>query len=276
MESHFLEIKGLKYHYLELPNPGKPKLLLIHGIIVESHYWQKAMTFLEKDYHIFAIDLKGHGQTGDGESYIKDYSPESVAEDFHIFYEKVIQEPFYLAGYSLGGQFALKYASLHQNTLKGFMIIDSAPSLPLKGVFTFLIADMVTPKSFKTIFEVKDFYGKKGNHEMAEYMAEYAFKQTESNNFQLRYDKKNIAPATLMEGMRRNKSLWDSAKKIKIPTIFIKAGKSKLINSRIVMFFKSAIPHMEFVEIPDVGHEFVFTAPEPLAKAMDEFIKKLI
>jgi pimeloyl-ACP methyl ester carboxylesterase len=274
LESKTVEIQGLNYHYLEFPNAGKPKLLLIHGIIVESHYWIKMIELIKSHYHIYALDLKGHGKTERGTSYASGYSPQAIARDIHEFQQKVIQEPFFLVGYSLGGQFSMAYASEYGNELKGLVIIDSAPSLPMRGIFTLLLADMVTPKVFKTLEDVSKFYSKTGIPELGEYMAEHAVTQREDGKFQLKFDKKNISPRTLMENMARNKYLWQTLHKIKAPFLMIKAGKSKIINQRMVYLMKRVAPQLQVIEVPEVGHEFVFTHPDKVAEPLNQFIRE--
>lgn len=274
MDSKTVEIKGISYHYLELPNPGKPKILFVHGVIVEAHCWESVFQELKNDYHIFAIDLKGHGESGNGKSYLEDYTPEVIAHDLFQFYEKVIQEPFYLVGHSLGGQFGMAYAGQFSSTLKGIVIMDSAPSVPMKGVFHLLLADAFTPKGFKSKEDIQKFYGR-GGESIGKYMADYCFIQKSDGKYQLRYDKKNIGTTSMMENMRRNKYLWDSFKKIKVPCLFIKAGKSKVITNSMIMMMKGFMTKMEVFVVNGANHhELTFQWAKDISVEIRNFFKK--
>ena len=52
MNSQFIQIKNTNYHFLEYINPGKEKLVLLHGLATDSHYWEKLIDFLRSCYLI--------------------------------------------------------------------------------------------------------------------------------------------------------------------------------------------------------------------------------
>ncbi len=270
MESKFVELNGLNYHYLEIPNAGKPKVLLVHGIIVESHYWESVMQVLAPHFHVFSIDLKGHGLSDSGKSYLEDYTTEKIAQDFYDFYQKVLKEPFHLVGYSLGGQFSMEYAAQYGSTLKSFVIVDSAHALSLKGVFALMLADIITPKVFANLDAIKKFYPAS----LGEYMAHYTVKQREDGKYILKFDRKNISPKSLSEGMRRNKRLWKCITQIKTPTLILRAGKSRILSAKTMKNINLAIPQSQTAEIPDVGHEFVFTMGEAVGNKLKDFFNQ--
>lgn len=274
MESKKVDLNGCSYHYLEYANAGKPKLLLLHGIIVEAHFWSKIVDLLKDKYHIYALDMKGHGQTDDGKSYIDDYSPEAISNDLFAFHEKVIKEPFYFVGYSLGGQFALHYAANHGDTLRKLVLLDSAPSVSLKGLFTLILVDIITPKSFKSEEDVLNFYNKSKIEGLADYMLKYTTVKSDDGKIRLRFDKKNIAPKTMMENGRRSKILWRSARRLKMPVMLMRAEKSKIVNNRMVRLLKKVIPGLEVDEIPETTHELVFTHPKEVAASLDNYFNK--
>lgn len=275
MESKKVELNGLNYHYLEGGNPQKPKLFIAHGVIVEANYLMGVIDRLIDDYYIYAIDLKGHGLSDNGESYEKDYAPEVVAKDFYEFYKKVIKEPFVFIGYSLGGQLGMAYSSLFPETLKAFVIIDSSPSVPLKGLFTLILADFFTPKTFETLENVKAFYDQ-SKEGLGEYMLKHCISKKEDGTYKLRFDKLNVNPITMSGYSKRNDYLWEAFGKITVPTFLLKAKDSQVIMQKMVRLMLKMKPEMEVVYIEGAGHDFVFTQPEEVTKALRNYFEKVL
>lgn len=271
MEMKEINLNGSNYRYLEFPNPGKPKVLLIHGVIVESHCWERVIPFLQADYHIYAIDQKGHGESSRGKSYIDDYTPEIIAGDLFDFYKKVIQEPFYLVGHSLGGQFSMAYAALHSDTLKKLVILESLPSLTLKALLALRVVHKATPTVFPDKESVFTFYNLAQIKGLGEYMLQYAMTQNDKGGYELSYDKEHIHPRSLMGMRARNKYLWRSIPKISVPTLIVKAGKSVIIDQKMSLKMKRLLKESEMVEIKDSGHELVFGFPKEVAEALKTF-----
>jgi len=48
-------------NYLEMGDPSKPALLLIHGFGASSYHFRYNIPTLARDYHVFAFDLLGFG-----------------------------------------------------------------------------------------------------------------------------------------------------------------------------------------------------------------------
>lgn len=57
-----VNLNNIELSYLEW-NQGQKPLLLLHGLADHALVWLKLGNFLEKDYHIIAPDLRGHGNS---------------------------------------------------------------------------------------------------------------------------------------------------------------------------------------------------------------------
>ena len=108
-------------NYAEGPNNGPP-MLLIHGFQRRWKLFQPIIPELSKNYHIFAVDLRGHGKSGrvKGHYTLKDYS-----NDIIKLLENRIHQPTILFGHSLGGWASLMIASKKPTTVKALIIGDS-------------------------------------------------------------------------------------------------------------------------------------------------------
>jgi Lysophospholipase len=60
-QSKFTEVQGIKLHYLEWGETGKPDLLLVHGWTSFASSWSTVAEYFRGRFHIVAPDLRGHG-----------------------------------------------------------------------------------------------------------------------------------------------------------------------------------------------------------------------
>ena len=97
-----LMINGSSLNYAEGPNNG-PVLLLIHGQAVDWKNYAKVLPKLSQQYHVFAIDCYGHGNSA---HVPEKYSTVAMGTDIATFIEKVIGEPVLVSGHSSGGLLA--------------------------------------------------------------------------------------------------------------------------------------------------------------------------
>ena len=58
-----LRANGLNFHYLEWGDPAKPTVLLLHGASQQGHSWDFISLALSPDYHVLALDQRGHGDS---------------------------------------------------------------------------------------------------------------------------------------------------------------------------------------------------------------------
>ena len=59
----FITVNGLKLHYLDWGNEAKPPFIMLHGISRTAHTFDHVARRYQKDYHVLAIDMRGHGDS---------------------------------------------------------------------------------------------------------------------------------------------------------------------------------------------------------------------
>ncbi len=107
-------------NYAEGPDAG-PALVLLHGGSARWQYFEGIIPELAAHWHLFAPDLRGHGQSGRvaGRYALRDY-----AEDICAFLLKV-SGPASLFGHSLGGMAALMTADHCPDFVNAVVVGDS-------------------------------------------------------------------------------------------------------------------------------------------------------
>ena len=61
--SHIFISQRLRLHYLDWGNEQAPPLLLLHGGRDHAHSWDWVARELQRDWHVIAPDLRGHGDS---------------------------------------------------------------------------------------------------------------------------------------------------------------------------------------------------------------------
>ena len=113
-------INGSSLNYVEDPTNG-PVLLLIHGQAVDWKNYAKVLPKLSQQYHVFAIDCYGHGNST---RIPEKYSTVAMGTDISIFIEKVIGEPVVISGHSSGGLLTAWLAANKPDLVQGVVLED--------------------------------------------------------------------------------------------------------------------------------------------------------
>lgn len=97
-------------------------VLLLHGNMSSSIFWQETMQACENDLTLIAPDLRGFGDS----SYNKPInSLKNFAEDMADFLKALNVKKTYVVGWSTGGGIALELAALLKETIAGVLLLDS-------------------------------------------------------------------------------------------------------------------------------------------------------
>lgn len=107
-----------------------PPMILLHGNGEDHHIFDMAVPELSKQWTVYRIDSRGHGNSSPADAF----HYQEMAEDVICFIELLHIEKPILYGFSDGGILALLIASQRQELLKG--IIISGANLNPKGMKT--------------------------------------------------------------------------------------------------------------------------------------------
>jgi pimeloyl-ACP methyl ester carboxylesterase len=126
-DSHFIEVRGCRIHYLSWGAPGRPGLVLVHGGAAHARWWSFIAPFLAGDYHVVALDMSGHGDSGRREEYPRELWAEEIVA---VAGDAGFPGPPMVIGHSLGGLVTIATASLFGDRLAGAIAIDSPVRRP--------------------------------------------------------------------------------------------------------------------------------------------------
>ncbi len=120
--SHFFYSDRLKLQFWDWGTENKPALVLVHGGLDHARNWDWVARALRDDYHVYALDLRGHGnsQWATGAMY-------NIAEhvlDVSALLDIIGEFPIYLIGHSLGGIIVLHYSGIYPSRVKKAVSIE--------------------------------------------------------------------------------------------------------------------------------------------------------
>lgn len=111
----------------EFPNPGRPPVMLLHGIGSRGQSWWPVIDPLTEHFHLFQLDLRGHGASGKPD---RGYLMDDYAADLDAALDALeVAEPRIL-GHSLGALIALVWASAHPTRAAALVLEDPALRTP--------------------------------------------------------------------------------------------------------------------------------------------------
>jgi pimeloyl-ACP methyl ester carboxylesterase len=109
-ESHFHQIRNLRYHVRCWGNPQAPALFLLHGWMDVSASFQFLVDCLERPWHVIAPDWRGFGLT----EWARDgyWFPDYYADLEALLEIYQPDAPVCLVDHSMGGNVACIYAGV--------------------------------------------------------------------------------------------------------------------------------------------------------------------
>jgi len=109
----YADVNGLSLYYEE-HGAGEP-LVLLHGGFGAAEVMQPIIPALAAGRRVIAVDLQGHGHTGDIDRPLR---PEHMADDIAALIAHLGLERADVMGYSLGGTVALRTAIQHPERVR--------------------------------------------------------------------------------------------------------------------------------------------------------------
>jgi esterase len=243
-----LTVNGLKLHYLEWGQASKPTLILLHGIARHAHTFDHIAVDFARDYHVLAIDMRGHGDSG--------WSPEGayLVEDYVKDIEGVVQQlgirRTALLGNSTGGRVVQVFAGMHPELVDRLVVEDVGPERPQDIADSF--ARQVRQDADGWVSEddlVKQLVARNQRtpEPILRNYAHFGVKKREDGRFVWKRDPNLVKGFVVTE-------LWAQVSRITSPTIYVLGGASRIVPAAAQERLKQTLPNVQIVTMPGLGH----------------------
>jgi pimeloyl-ACP methyl ester carboxylesterase len=115
---------GARVHYRIRGAANAPTLVLLHGSNASLFTWEPWSNMLSDKFRVVSLDLPGHGLTGAVPNH--DYSGKGMATVVTEFAYKIGLKKFALAGNSMGGGVAARFAETYPDRVTALILVDAA------------------------------------------------------------------------------------------------------------------------------------------------------
>ncbi len=203
-----------------LPERVRASVVIVHGLGEHSgRYAHVAKALVDAGCAVYALDLRGHGQSEGSRAMIDRFS--HAVEDINQLVEKVRKKysgkPQFLLGHSMGGALSLRYALKYGDRISGLIL--SGPAVALDGA----------PACIKPISKLLSlFFPKLGTFPIKPGLVTRDKKMVAAYTADSLNCHGRVPVRTLAEIVRFVEWLPSSLKSLKLPTLLMHGGEDKL------------------------------------------------
>ncbi|TDJ22571.1 MAG: alpha/beta hydrolase [Gammaproteobacteria bacterium] len=267
---HRVEVDECDVVYRRWGTPGKPPLLLIHGMYAHSHWWDFIAPQLTDRCDVAALDLTGMGDSDYRYAYDADtFAQEIVAVcDACEFDNHVV-----IAAHSFGGNMAVKAANLYPDRFGALVLLDSGirdpdepiPELPPMGGRPKLYPDKATAQARFRLQPPQSCE----NAYVLEYIARNSVLPIDGG-YAWKFD--DDLPATMKGGERYP----EDYAALSLPLGVIYGADSELFSEQTLAYMRRLIPQ-EFpaVALADAQHHLFLDQPMAFIAALRGMLETL-
>lgn len=270
--SQFVRLpSGANVHYRDQGQRTGQVLVLLHGSNASLHTWEPWVKQLFGGFRVISLDLPSHGLTGAVPG--DDYSPEGMVKFVDEFTTALHVDRFALAGNSMGGGVAARFAIEHGNRLTHLILVDAGgmptdkprdPGLGFRLARIPVVQNLmlyITPRSLFEDGLRKAFH----NPDLVtpEMIDRYWELNRREGNRAATLKRFQVAPDTFIQ---------DNASKITTPTLILWGAADLLVPRDVGDKYAAAIKGSKYVVYNDVGHIPMEEVPEQSARAVREFL----
>jgi pimeloyl-ACP methyl ester carboxylesterase len=272
-ESKFLEVNGLRLHYLDWGNQSAPPLVCVHGFRGNAHSFDGFARRFRDRYRVIAVDVRGRGDSAwasDG-----DYSMAAYTRDLAGIVDALGLDRFSYIGTSMGGRIGMLYAAEHAGRLERFILNDIGPDRE-SGSDRITAEAGRTPDDFASLEDVIAYRASISSplaRRSAEEQREAALtqvRQADNGRWVWKHD-----PAFLRQrasgGAQSQPELWDVLRRLQAPTLLLWGAESDVLSEGQARRIIEALPNGTLAEIPGVGHAPTLSEAEAVA-ALETFL----
>lgn len=273
--SQFVDVMpGVTVHLRDEGKRDGPVIILLHGSNASLHTWEPWVARLGGRFRMISFDLPAHGLTGPDPQ--NDYSPARSARIVAAVADRLGLRRFVLAGNSMGGGIAARFAVAYPDRLDGLILVDAggqpqpaARDIPL----AFRIADTPVLRDLVAGFTPRWLVasGVKGAVSVQSVMTPAAIDRYWEL---LRYPGNRAA--TLQRFTQGYGSVAPAElTRVTTPTLILWGREDRFIPVASAAYFAKALPHSRTVIFDHVGHLPMEETPDASATAVAEFMATL-
>jgi esterase len=275
-ESHHVVLGRMRFHYLDWGAPNRTSIVFLHGGGLNAHTWDLVCLALRDDYHCYALDQRGHG---DSEwSPESDYSLDTYLADLERFADHIRATPVVLVGQSLGGVNAIRYASRHPEGLVGLVLVDVSP-YARENAGTDRIQEFVRRRShFASLEEAVD-YAKAFNHRrdprLLRTSLRHQLRRLPDGRWTWKRDRRHLSREWFSALVAQVQALEPEAAAIRCPTLIVRGADSDVFAPADTADFANLLADGRLAVVEHAGHNIQGDNPSGLLDILRPFLAEV-
>jgi pimeloyl-ACP methyl ester carboxylesterase len=268
----WIATQGETLHVLVDGSDGQPTVLLLHGFLGSSRWFDRLVPLLRPDYRVVRVDLAGHGGSTDHDRL---RSPMDQARYLSFVVDQLHLSPIATVGHSLGANVAI--AAAESGVVIGDLVIlgegpDYSVATP-PWINRVLRAPVIGPQIWKRLPEVairravSQFFAKGFDTHAAFDDPRQPVLDTRAvshRTFVRTQDDKEQYVAVL--------SLAARIRELGLRALVIFGDQDHVFDSGESLRIYAANPNVTTALLPGVGHASMLEAPAEIATAIRRFI----
>ena len=268
----FVEIAGLRLRIQDYGTAGKPPMLCLHGGAANAHWYDFVAHGFIADYHMRAVDLRGHGDSDWDRSASPDYTYRRQAADVHELTQKLDLRDFILIGHSMGGMISSVYTATYPGRAKALIVVDSNLVFTPERIANYNILgnregrEYATQEEFIANYRVRP-RGSTAPSEILRHIARHGGRRFEDGRWRHKADRNVYVNRELVDSF----GLWN---RIRIPALYMKADHGRA-TPEMIAELTSRAPQLKVATVADSDHHITLDNPAGFIRAVREFLGEI-
>ncbi len=268
--SRDVEAGGVRLHYLDYGTPGRPPILCVHGGAAHAHWFDFFAPRFTADYHVRALDLRGHGDSAWMDPPA--YRYQLYASDLAEVIDKLALRDLILLGHSMGGMVSILYAAAYPDRVRVLIIVDSTLRMTedrvamLRDVGNRPGSSYASHEEFLTRYRLRPA-GTTAAPAIIRHLAERGGRQLPDGRWTHKFDRNVYAQRDPIDSI----PYWS---RIAVPTLLVKGDCSQRIALETFAEVKARCPHVELAEVPHSDHHVFLDNPPGFERVVKAFLAK--
>lgn len=279
-EGYWVSSDGLRLHYRDYAgDASRPPIICIPGLTRNARDFEGVAARLAGAWRLLCVELRGRGESAHAKDPMT-YVPLTYWQDIEALIAELKLEKFILFGTSLGGLITMLLAANGSARIAGALLNDIGPEVETRGldrIRSYVGRSQNWPTwlhAARFLQEMQaDRYPDWGLDDWLVY-AKRLCRLTSGGRIVFDYDMRIAEPFRLPQG-EAGLDLWPAFLGLKgVPSLVVHGELSDLLNAAAVAKMTEAVPTMESVTVPRVGHAPTLDEPEAQA-AIDRLLQRV-
>ena len=249
-----IKANGLNFHYLEWGDSSKPTVVMLHGVSQQAHSWDFISLALSPEYHVIAVDQRGHGDTDWADDGV--YSLDAMQADIDGVIGALGITDFNLMGHSMGGRNSFIWASRHPKMLRSLTIVDTGPETQRRGQdrirnFRELPNNLDSFQEFAD--RIKEYTGRTDEQVLG--ALKYSIREMPDGKWSWKWDPetKNRTRSGADPNWTTEK-LWECVESVDCPSLVVRGSRSDIFAEETLVKMGEVMTDCTTATIKDAGH----------------------